>query len=162
MRTLVSRILISTAICATLAGAAVSHAAAGGEQLAPVWATVNVCDSGSDQVGARVGVPGDGSHQQIYARFTVQWFSEERQAWETVEGAPSSPWVYVGSARVTSQQAGWTFQFEQPADGRTKQLRAVAEVQWREGAEVARSSSMVTQAGVQSDVGGSQTTCALS
>jgi hypothetical protein len=63
---------------------------------------------------------------------------------------------------VTSQQAGWTFQFEQPVDGRTKQLRAVAEIQWREGAKVARSSSTVTQAGVQSDVGGSQATCALS
>jgi hypothetical protein len=158
----VSRILISAAICAAFVGAAVSHAAAGREQLAPVWATVNICDPGSNQVGARVGVPGDGGDQEIYARFTVQWFSEERRAWETVDGAPSSPWVYVGSARFTSQQAGWTFRFEQPADGRTKQLRAVAEVQWRDGATVARSSSMVTQAGVPSDVGGSRATCALS
>jgi hypothetical protein len=155
------RILISAAICAVLVGATVSHAVADGEQLAPVWATVNVCDAGSNEVGARVGVPGDGGDQKIYARFTVQWFSEERQAWETVEGA-SSPWVYVGSARFTSQQAGWTFRFEQPADGRTKQLRAVAEVQWRDGTAVARSSSLVTQAGVPSDVGGSQATCALS
>ena len=38
----------------------------------------------------------------------------------------------------------------------------MAEVQWREGATVVRSTSVGTQAGAASDVGGSQATCALS
>ena len=68
----------------------------------------------------------------------------------------------VGTAGQTAQQAGYTFQFDQPADGRTKQIRAVADVQWRDGDQVVRSSQAVTQAGMASDVGGSQAACALS
>ena len=155
------RIIVPVALCAALALAVVGHASAE-EELAPVWATVNVCDPGSNQVGARVGVPGDGSTDRIYSRFTAQWYSETQDAWLPVEGVPSSPWLEVGSAQFSLQQGGYTFQFDQPADGRTKQLRVLAEVQWREGATVARSSSAVTQAGVASDVGGSQATCGLS
>ena len=75
---------------------------------------------------------------------------------------PSSPWLSVGSAALTMQQAGYTFQFEQPADGHPKQIRAHAEVQWRDGASVIRSAVAGTQAGAASDVGGSQASCLLS
>ncbi len=78
------------------------------------------------------------------------------------EPPQSSPWLSVGSAALTAQQAGYTFQFDQPADGRPKQVRALAEVQWREGATVIRSTSAGTQAGAASDVGGSQASCTLS
>jgi hypothetical protein len=74
---------------------------------------------------------------------------------------PSSGWQDIGSAEFTWQQGGYTFQFDQPGDGRTKQVRVLAEVQWREDGAV-RTSSTVTQAGAASDVGGSQATCALS
>ena len=161
MRTTVRRIIVPLALCAALALAVVAQAS-GEEQLAPVWATINVCDAGGNQVGARVGVPGDGSDAQIYARFSVQWYSEKGGAWLPVEGVAGSPWLSVGSAGLTMQQAGYTFQFDQPADGRTKQVRALAEVQWREGATVVRSTSAGTQAGAPSDVGGSQASCALS
>ncbi len=161
MRTTVRRIIVPLALCAALALAVVAQAS-GDEQLAPVWATINVCDTGGNQVGARVGVPGDGSGAQIYARFSVEWYSEKQGTWLPVEGVPSSPWLPVGSAALTMQQAGYTFQFEQPADGHPKQIRAHAEVQWRDGASVIRSAVAGTQAGVASDVGGSQAACVLS
>jgi hypothetical protein len=157
----VVRIIVPVALCAALAFAVVGHAFAD-EELAPVWATVNVCDPGSNQVGARVGVPGDGGTAHIYARFTAQWYSETGHAWLPVEGLPSSPWLEVGAAQFSLQQGGYTFQFDQPSDGRTKQIRVQAEVQWREGATVVRSTSALTQAGAASDVGGSQAACALS
>jgi hypothetical protein len=149
------------ALCAALVLALVAHAAAD-EELAPVWATVNVCDPGSNQVGARVAAPGDGGDERIYARFTAQWYSEAQGAWLPVDGVPSSPWQEIGSAAISSQQGGYTFQFEQAGDGQAKQVRAVAEVQWRDGATVVRSASAVTQAGAASDVGGSQAACTLS
>ena len=162
MRTVVTRIIVPVALCAALALAVVGHAAAGEERLTQVWATVNICDPASNQVGTRVSVSGDGGDETVYARFTLQWYSEEQGVWLTVEGAPSSPWLETGSARQTAQQAGYTFKLDQPADGRTKQLRGFAEVQWRDGANVTRSSSAVTQAGLATDIGGSQASCALS
>ena len=161
MRTTVRRIIVPLALCAALALAVVAQAQ-DEEQLAPVWATINVCDAGGNQVGARVGVPGDGSDAQIYARFTVQWYSVKQGTWLPVQGVPSSPWLSVGSAALTAQQAGYTFRFDQPADGRPKQVRALAEVQWRDGATVIRSTSAGTQAGAASDLGGSQASCTLS
>ena len=162
MRTLVTRIIVPVALCAALVLAVVGHAAADEERLAQVWATVNVCDPASNQVGVRVSVSGNGGHERLFAHLTLQWYSESQGAWLPVEGAPSSPWLEVGSARQTAQQAGYTFKLDQSADGRTKQLRGVAEVQWRDGASVVRSSSAVTQAGLATDIGGSQASCALS
>ncbi|MBN1530325.1 MAG: hypothetical protein JW895_14790 [Thermoleophilaceae bacterium] len=162
MRTLVKRIIVPVALCAALALAVVGHAAADEEHVAQAWATVNVCDPAANQVGARVSVTGSGGDETIWSRISLQWYSEAQAAWLPVEGAPSSTWLEVGSARQTSQQAGYTFNLDQPADGRTKQIRALAEVQWRDGATVVRSTSAVTQAGLPTDVGGSQASCALS
>jgi hypothetical protein len=158
----VIRIIVPVALCAALALAVVGRAAADEDRLAQPWATVNVCDPASNQVGARVGVAGNGGDELIFARITLQWYSESQAAWLPVEGVAGSPWLEVGTARQSSQQGGYTFQLEQPADGRTKQLRAVADVQWRDGGQVVRSSQAVTQAGAASDVGGSQAACALS
>ncbi len=162
MRTVVTRIILPVALCAALALAVVGHAAADEEHVSQAWATVNVCDPASNQVGTRVSVSGDGGDELVFARITLQWYSQAQGAWLPVEGAPSSPWLEVGSARQTSQQAGYTFKLDQPADGRTKQLRGLAEVQWRDGASVVRSGSVVTQAGLPTDIGGSQASCALS
>jgi hypothetical protein len=158
----VIRIIVPVALCAALALAVVGHAAAEEEPIVQPWATVNVCDPASNQVGARVGVPGNGGDQLLYARLSLQWYSETQGAWLPVDGVSASPWLEVGSARQTAQQGGYTFQLDQPADGRTKQLRAVADVQWRDGGKVVRSSQAVSQAGMASDIGGSQAACALS
>ena len=88
---MVTRIIVPMALCAALALAVVGHAAADEEQLSQAWATVNVCDPGANQVGARVGVPADGSDALIFARFTLQWYSEAQGAWLPVEGVPARP-----------------------------------------------------------------------
>ena len=128
MRTTVRRIIVPLALCAALALAVVAQAD-DEEQLAPVWATINVCDAGGNQVGARVGVPGDGSDAQIYARFTVQWYSEKQGTWLPVQGVPSSPWLRcephlhsVGSARerlrAWAESAWASEEAERPKGGR--------------------------------------------
>ncbi len=162
MGSAVARIVLFLALCAAIALAVVGGASAEEERLSPVLATINICDDGSNQVGARVSAPGDGSEQSIRARFSLQWYSEAQGAWLAVEGASASPWMEVGSSQVSSQQAGYTFQFDLPSDGRSKQVRAVTEVQWSIGATMVRSSSAVSQAGLPSDVGGSQATCSIS
>ena len=156
------RIIVPVALCAALALAVVGHAAADEEPIAQPWATVNVCDPAANQVGARVGVPGNGGDQLLYARFTLQWYSESQGAWLPVDGVSASPWLEVGSARQTAQQGGYTFQLDQPADGRTEaasrsRRRAVARRRQGRPLEPA-----VSQAGMASDIGGSQATCALS
>ena len=161
MRTKVRRIIVPLALCAALALAVVAQAD-DEEQLTPVWATINVCDAGGNQVGARVGVPGDGSDVQIYARFTVQWYSEKQGTWLPVGGVPSSPWMSVGLRRPHRPAGRVHLPVRPPAAGRTKRVRALAEVQWRDGATVIRSTSVGTQAGAASDVGGSQASCTLS
>jgi hypothetical protein len=106
----------------------------------PFWATVNVCDT-NDQpnaLGVRTSVPGNGSSERIFARYTAQWWSEADQQWLTVAGSGVTPWVPVGSADVTSRQAGWTFAFVQPPAGTTYVMRGVVELQWRDTAAAAR------------------------
>ena len=158
------RIIVPVALCAALALAVVGHAAADEEPIAQPWATVNVCDPAANQVGARVGVSGQRRRRScIYARFTLQWYSESQGAWLPVDGVAASPWLEVGSAAARPpSRAATPSSSTSPADGRTKQLRAVADVQWRDGGKVVRSSQAVSQAGMASDIGGSQAACALS
>jgi hypothetical protein len=142
----VARALFSLVCVAALAAAAPASAASPG----PQWATVNVCDSAGQPnvMGARASLPGDGSSAQMFVRFTAQWFDNSQQAWLPVGGAASSPWLSAGSARSRSRQAGWNFSFEAPPPGRVFLLRALAELQWRKGATVVRSTSLVTSAGL--------------
>jgi hypothetical protein len=117
---------------------------------------VNVCDSAASPngVGVRASVSGDGSDAQMSARFTVQWLNPRSNAWEPVEGVPTSPWQPAGSARQLAAQVGWTFQFQQPPPGTTFKIRGLAELQWRRGASVVRTDSRVTSGGlVGVDVG---------
>ena len=129
-----TRIIVPMALCAALALAVVGHAAADEEQRLPGLGDGQRLRSRREPGGRPRGRSGRRERRDIFARFTLQWYSQAQGAWLPVEGAPSSPWLEVGSARQTSQQAGYTFQLDQPADGRTKQVRALAEVQWREGA----------------------------
>jgi hypothetical protein len=102
----------------------------------PFWATVNICDTARspNALGVRTSVPGNGSDQRIYTRYTAQWWSAAAQEWKTVGGSGVTDWVYVGSADMTARQAGWTFRFVQPAEGTTYVMRGIVEVQWRDQA----------------------------
>jgi hypothetical protein len=106
----------------------------------PFWATVNICDTekSPNALGVRTSVPGNGSNQRIYARYTAQWWSSAAQEWKTVGGSGVTGWVYLGNADMTSRQAGWTFRFVQPPEGTTYVMRGAVELQWRDQAKAAR------------------------
>ena len=106
----------------------------------PLWATVNVCDTkkSPNALGVRTSVPGNGSNERIFARYTAQWWSAAQEEWLTVGGSGVTDWVLVGDADMSSRQAGWTFRFVQPPQGTTYVMRGVVELQWREVAQSAR------------------------
>jgi hypothetical protein len=106
----------------------------------PFWATVNICDTASspNALGIRTSVPGNGSGERIWARYTAQWWSGAAQEWKTVGGSGVTDWVYVGVADMTARQAGWTFRFVQPPTGATYVMRGVVEFEWRDDVQSAR------------------------
>jgi hypothetical protein len=108
----------------------------------PFWATVNICDtSGSpNALGVRTSVPGNGSDERIWSRYTAQWWSSAAQEWKTVGGSGVTDWVYIGGADMSARQAGWTFRFVQPPAGTTYVMRGVVEFEWRDEVGSARRS----------------------
>lgn len=103
-----------------------------GEQ--PLWATVNICDTGNspNALGLRTSVPGDGSRRFVYARYRAQWWSRAQQAWLPVAGAGTSDWNFVGKQNWRAHQGGWTFHFSQPPAGTTYVIRGIVELSWRD------------------------------
>jgi hypothetical protein len=99
----------------------------------PFWATVNICDTAKspNALGVRTSVPGNGSGERIFARYTAQWWSGAKQKWLTVSGSGVTDWVLLGDADMSSRQAGWTFRFVQPPAGTTYVMRGIVELQWR-------------------------------
>ena len=108
----------------------------------PFWATVNICDTAAspNALGVRTSVPGNGSGERIFSRYTAQWWSSAKQEWLTVGGSGVTDWIFLGDADMTSRQAGWTFRFVQPPSGTTYVMRGVVELQWRQTVQVARRS----------------------
>jgi hypothetical protein len=106
----------------------------------PLWATVNICDTQAspNALGVRTSVPGNGSNERIFARYTAQWWSGAMQEWLTVGGSGVTDWIPIGDADMSSRQAGWTFRFVQPPAGTTYVMRGVVELQWRDQAQSAR------------------------
>ena len=106
----------------------------------PLWATVNICDTAGspNALGVRISVPGNGSNERIWARYTAQWWSSAAQEWKTVGGSGVTDWVYVGNADMSARQAGWTFRFVQPPSGTTYVMRGVVEFEWRDEVGSAR------------------------
>jgi hypothetical protein len=106
----------------------------------PFWATVNICDTAASPngLGVRTSVPGNGTNERIFARYTAQWWSSDQQEWLTVGGSGVTDWIYLGNADMSSRQAGWTFRFVQPPAGTTYVMRGVVELQWRHQAQAAR------------------------
>jgi hypothetical protein len=127
---------LGIATAATLAaGLGVAATGAGAaKKPSPLWATVNVCDTERhpDMAGFRAQAPGNNTDQRIYMRFRAQWFRHSDKTWHTVGGPGTSPWVYAGSARFKTRQAGWTFGFNAPPQGQKFTIRGVVYVHWRE------------------------------
>jgi hypothetical protein len=108
----------------------------------PFWATVNICDTANspNALGIRTSVPGNGSSERIWARFTAQWWSGAAKEWKTVGGSGMTDWNYVGTADMSARQAGWTFRFVQPPAGATYVMRGVVELEWRDDVQARRAS----------------------
>jgi hypothetical protein len=106
----------------------------------PFWATVNICDTAAspNAVGVRTSVPGNGTDERIFARYTAQWWSAAAQEWKSVGGSGVTDWVYIGQADMSARQAGWTFRFVQPPSGTTYVMRGVVEFEWRASVSAAR------------------------
>jgi hypothetical protein len=106
----------------------------------PFWATVNICDTqkSPNALGVRTSVPGNGSKQRIFARYSAQWWSAAKQQWLDVGGSGVTKWIFVGNANMSSRQAGWTFHFVQPPEGKTYVMRGVVEYQWRGRVRIGR------------------------
>jgi hypothetical protein len=106
----------------------------------PFWATVNICDTSNspNALGIRTSVPGNGSNERIWARYTAQWWSAAAQEWKTVGGSGITDWNYVGTADMSARQAGWTFRFVQPPAGTTYVMRGVVQLEWRDDVQAAR------------------------
>jgi hypothetical protein len=109
----------------------------------PFWATVNICDTSNspNALGIRTSVPGNGSGERIWARYTAQWWSAAAKEWKTVGGSGVTDWNYVGTADMSARQAGWTFRFVQPPAGATYVMRGVVELEWRDEVQTARRAS---------------------
>jgi hypothetical protein len=98
-----------------------------------LWATVNICDTSAhpNMIGVRASMPGNRRRQRMYMRFSAEFFSEARRSWRLVHGSGRSRWMYVGSSRYRSRQAGFTFSFDPPAAGGRFLLRGAVDFQWR-------------------------------
>jgi hypothetical protein len=97
-----------------------------------LWATVNLCNTPQhpNMLGVRGSMPGDGKREKMYMRFTAQ-FRTPDYTWKRVDGTGRSHWIYAGSARFSSEQAGFNFSLDPPAMGDRWILRGVAEFEWR-------------------------------
>jgi hypothetical protein len=108
---------------------------AGTEQgAAPLWATINICDTKRfpNAFGVRVSVPGNRTGRRVYARFSAQSWNPAKQRWLSVAGTGKSDWVYVGLGDRSANQGGWTFHLSQPRAGTTYLVRGLVELNWRE------------------------------
>ena len=126
-----------------------------------LWATVNVCDTfdSPDAMGIRASMPGNGTGQRMYMRFSAQWYSSLRGWLDVPNGR--SPWIYVGSARYAARQAGYSLDFQTPPFGRAYILRGTVQFQWRSqrrakrsGYRIAREHTALTTTGLRGVRGG--------
>jgi hypothetical protein len=130
---------MTKAISTVLAAALTALAAAAGPAAAKtkpnfLWATVNVCDTKKhpDRMGLRARMPGNGTHQRMYVRFTAQYHAKKR--WRRVSNARSG-WILAGSARYRWKEAGITFRFKRPKPGVSYVMRGYVQYQWRKKRE---------------------------
>jgi hypothetical protein len=155
------RLLIPAITCLALLGPAAAHPAPRPPDL---WATVNICDTvrHPDQLGIRASMPGTGRPGAMHMRFRAHFFDGATNTWKEVGGSGISRWIYVGSSRFRSRQAGYTFAFNAPATGNAFVLRGRVEFEWRERRRrddgtlrvvVVRSARANTMAGHPSTVG---------
>jgi hypothetical protein len=95
-----------------------------------LWATLNVCDTkhSPDRLGVRGRMPGDGTKERMYMRFTAQF--RQGKVWKAARGARST-FLFAGSARYLYKEFGFTFDFGPLKKGQRFRMRGLVEFQWR-------------------------------
>ena len=131
-----------------------------------LWSTVNICDTHNhpDAIGIRARAPGDGSRENIWMRFLVQY--QKNGAWTFVTKGGKTDWQRAGSAEFKWQERGVTFPFDlSPGDGFL--MRGLVKFQWRLHGKVLRERHAYTSSGHHAAGGGdpkgySAATCFIS
>lgn len=115
-----------------------------------LWATINSCDHPAGSVGIRASMPGNGTGQRMYMRFTAQF---RNAAGHFVETGSSSRWIKVGSARRMSVQSGINFAFAPPDHGTGYVFRGTVDYRWtaKKGKawKVVRNETRITRSGIR-------------
>lgn len=98
-------------------------------RLAPLWATINICDTERhpDAVGVRGRMSARSRRTRMYMRFSLQYYDAERGRFVRVRDAVS-PLVYVGRGLRRGRQGGFTFELEPPESSYL--IRGRAEFFW--------------------------------
>ena len=120
-----------------------------------LWATINHCDVAGSSVGIRASMPGNGTSQRMYMRFSAQY---RNSAGRYVETGSSTRWIKVGTARTRSVQSGYNFVFAPPPAGTAFNIRGIVDYRWtaKKGKRwrLVRTAKRVTRSGVKGVEGG--------
>ena len=122
LRPVLSRLAL---VCAVLASLMVAAAPAGAAA-APIWATVNVCDTkkAPDTIGLRASMPGIARKgAKMRMRFQVQYRNADN-VWVPGTGLDTG-FLSIGSANVKSREAGHSFRVKAPAKGGSYLMRGL-------------------------------------
>lgn len=124
------------------APAAASHAGR-------LWATVNICDTPNypNRLGVRASMPGNGTRQTMWMRFSASYFDRATEEWRPVGGSSRSPWIKLGDARYRSRQAGRRFLIDPPTPVTSYVVRGIVQYQWRRKKKVVRRAKQKTLGG---------------
>ncbi len=146
------RLLLLMALGAVLVPAGTAEAAS----TKYLWATINKCDGAGSSIGIRASMPGNGTGQRMYMRFSAQ-FRNAGGRW--VETGSSSRWILVGTARRRSVQSGYDFDFVPPPKDQNYVFRGTVNFRWtaRKGKRrrVVRTASRTTKPDIEGVEGGS-------
>jgi len=128
LRPVLSRLALVGVLLATL----LLSASPAGAATSRIWATVNVCDTrkAPDTIGLRASMPGitrKGATMRM--RFQVQYRNAAGR-WVAGTGLDTG-FLSIGSANVTSRQAGHSFRVKAPAKGGSYLMRGLVTFQWR-------------------------------
>jgi hypothetical protein len=155
-----SVVAVLTALLAASPAGAAKHKPRSIYRSPLLWATVNVCDTpgNPDTIGIRGSIPGSGVRgETMFLRFQVQYFSRSEKRWHNILQGADSGWIAVGSALFRVRQAGWSFRFAAPANGKSDLLRGAVTFEWRKGAKVVRRARKRTTSGHASAAGADPT-----
>ena len=153
-------VAVLTALLAAPSAGAVKHRPRSIYRSPLLWATVNVCDTpgNPDTIGIRGSIPGSGVRgETMFLRFQVQYFSRSEKRWHNILQGADSGWIAVGSALFRVRQAGWSFRFAAPANGKSDLLRGAVTFEWRKGTKVVRRARRRTTSGHASAAGADPT-----